>query len=303
MYCPRCDSPVPDGANFCMRCGNPLATKERGTPQPAVATAAAPIAAPIAAPVPARNNQAAPYLAMAAIIAVVFFVGWGISNALQARAQEDPTMMVHHKPKTDLMATTQPTPGMPPAVHDWLEHLRRIEEQKNKLTATQIAQVKTFGAKYQALGPAAGLLSNGGDDEDNTNPAVPVEQMTTDMVGPWNKLIKDYQSVPPPPECQALADEYFAGLNEIPAEMGDVQKLLVNMTQSMSSSNPQSGETDANKDALKKAESMQGQSSEDIDTHFTNSDQMLGDVCAKYSTRKWFSITSDLGSGLLNTPF
>lgn len=239
---------------------------------------------------------------MGLIVLLVFLLGWGFSTILQARAAPQETLQVAHRVRPDLMATAQPPPGMPQRVHDWLEHLRRIEEQKNRLTAEQVASLKMFGTKFQALGPAAGLLGQD-EDDDHTNPSQPVEQMTTDMVGPWNKLIKTYQSVPPPPECQHLADEYFAGLNEIPAEMNDVQKLLQNMTQQMSSDNPSSGETDANKEALKQAQNMQGKSSEDIDSHFVTSDQLLGDVCDQYHTRKWFAITSDLGGGLLNTPF
>lgn len=271
-----------------------------GAAQPAqpAAAAAAPMPAPMVTPI--RNTQAMPYIVMGLVVLVVFLLGWGVSNALQVRAQTEPTLQAPRQVKTDLMATTQPTPGMPPSVHDWLEHLRRTEEQKNRLNAEQVASLKMFTAKFEALGPAAGLLSNDGDD-DNTNPAVPVEKMTTDMVEPWKKLIKDFQSVPPPPECQPLADEYFSALNEIPAEMSDIQNLLENLTQSMTNAN--SGETDANKDALKNAQTMQGKSKESIDSHLINSDEMLGEVCDKYHTRKWFSITSDLGGGLLNSPF
>jgi len=281
-----------------MRCGNPM-TREKQ--QPAAGPAAAPASGPIDAPV--ADRHVSPYFMMGLIVLLVFLLGWGFSTILQARAAPQETLQATNRVQPGLVATAEQPPGMPQAVHDWLEHLRRIEEQKNRLTAEQVSSLKMFGAKFQALGPAAGLLTPGGDDEDHTNPSQPIVQMTTDMVGPWNKLIKDYQSVPPPPECQKLADEYFAGLNEIPAEMSDVQKLLQNMTQQMSSDNPQSGETDANKEALKQAQDMQGKSSEDIDSHFTNSDEMLGQVCDQYHTRKWFAITSDLGGGLLNTPF
>jgi hypothetical protein len=301
MFCPRCDSPVPDGANFCMRCGNSM-SRERVAPaaQPASA-AVAPIVGPLTAPV--RNSQATPYVVMALVIMVIFLLGWGVSNALQVKGTTDPMLEVKHANKKDLMATAQALPGMPPSVHDWLEHLRRIEERKNRLTAEQVAALKTFAAKYQALGPAAGMLANPDSDDDNTNPVTPMVQTTADMAGPWNKLIKDFQAVPPPPECQKLADEYYSAINEIPAEMNDIQGLLNNLSNQMSNGTSSTGETDANKDALKNAESMQGKSKEGIDDHLTASDDMLGDVCAKYNTRKWFSISSDFGGGLLSTPY
>src|SRR5207247_1269762 len=151
--------------------------------------------------------------------------------------------------------------------------------------AEQVASLKTFAAKYQALGPAAGMLTNPDSDDDNTNPVTPMVEKMDDMVTPWNKLIKDFQAVPPPPECQKLADEYYSALNEIPAQMSDIQGLLKNMTDQMSNGTTGNGETDANKDALKQAESLQGQSKAGIDDHLTASDDMLSDVCQKYNTR------------------
>src|SRR6476646_3890773 len=114
MFCPRCESPVPDGANFCMRCGNPM---NREKPH-AAAAAAAPMVAPIVAPI--RNRQATPYMMMGLIVLLVFLLGWGFSTILQARAAPQETLQVAHRVRPDLMATAQPPPGMPQRVHDWL---------------------------------------------------------------------------------------------------------------------------------------------------------------------------------------
>lgn len=299
MYCPRCDAPVPDGANFCMRCGNLMARQERSA-QPAAAAAPMPAHMP-QAPASVRSSTATPYVVMALIVAVVFLLGYGISNALQARGSTQDTLQAVQAHKPDLMTAAEVPAGMPPSVRDWLEHLRRIEEQKNKLEATQVADLKTFTTKFEALGPAAGLLTDPdqSDDDTNTDVAAPVKEKTTDFVKPWQDLITDYQSVPPPPECQKLADEYFSGLNEIPAEMNDVQKVMDNLNQAENSSDPSAGM----KNVLEQAQGMKGQSYQDIDDHFNNSDELLGDVCGQYHTRKWFSITADNGTGLLGTPF
>jgi len=279
-----------------MRCGNPLAKEG-----PAKMTSVAP-----AAPMPVdtasvvRSRYAAP-LAVLGIVIAIFLLGLAASNALQARARIDDTLGVHQKRNPTLMADSKAPITMPPNIHDWLEHLRRIEERKNKLTAEQVASLKMFMTKYEALGPAAGLLSQSGDDEDMTNPTAPFTEKTTDLVAPWKQLIKDYQAVPPPPECQRLADEYYAGLNEVPAQMSDVQS-IINSINPGNDSAANTGENDANKDALSKAYASQGKS-EDIDAHFNSSDSLLGDVCNQYNTNKWFSISHDIGGGALGSPF
>lgn len=309
LYCTRCGTPIPDGANFCMRCGAPVARAE--APQ-AAAPAAAPVAVPtpiplsaLAVPAQKKPNSFLPFAVVLAAIALVLMIGLAASGALRKEASnEGDSLRVQGRAPTPVLAKQAQAPAqMPPDVHDWLEHLRRIEERKNKLNATELAQLQVFSAKFQALGPAAGLLSGSGDDEDNTNPEVPVKSQITDLAAPWKDLIKDYQAVPPPPECQRLADEYFSGLNEIPGMMSDVQGVIDSVSQMASGNAP----TDSNspspdqteKSALDKAYSMQGTSGASIDSHFSTSDQMLGQICDQYNTPKWFSITPDVGGGML----
>jgi hypothetical protein len=278
-----------------MRCGNPMANRAELKLRAAQAVPDPPPSVP--------PSLATPYLVMVLVVAVVFLVGWGAASALQARSQQEPALQAPRTVKTDLMATTDPLPGMPTKIRDWLEHLRRTEERKNRLTAQQVAEAKTYVTKFQALGPAAGLLSGDGDENDNANPAAPAQKIATDMSAPWEKIVKEFQAFPPPPECRELADEYFSALNEVPAQMQDIQKVLETLTAALNGADPLNGEAQANKDALEQAQSLQGKSSETIDSHFINADGFLGDICAKYKTRKWFSISADFGGGLLSNPF
>src|SRR5579885_1010728 len=188
-----------------MRCGNPLVRTEKQAGMPA-APAAAPAAIDNAMIWRARYL---PPLIMMLIVLGVFVLGIMASNALQSRAQNNETLAVNGHAPAVLPSISKAPASMPPEVKNWLEHLRRIEEQKNKLAAEQVADLKTLMVKYQALGPAAGLLSGTGDDEDNTNPVKPLTDKTVDLSAPWQKLVKAFQSVPPPPECQKLADEYY----------------------------------------------------------------------------------------------
>lgn len=308
LYCTRCGTAIPDGANFCMRCGAPVVRAE--APQPASRAAAAPLPIPIpvgalAMPAPRKSNGFLPFAVVIAAIVAVLLLGLAASGALRKAASNDgDSLRVQGKAPTPVLAKQAQAPAqMPQDVRDWLEHLRRIEERKNKLNSQELAQLQVFSAKFQALGPAAGLLSGTGDEEDNNNPEVPVKSQITDLASPWKQLVKDFQAVPPPPECQRLADEYFAGLNEIPGMMNDVQGVIDSVSQMASGNAP----TDSNspsadqqaKGALDKAYSMQGTSGTSIDAHFSSSDNMLGQICNQYNTPKWFSITPDVGGGML----
>lgn len=290
-----------------MRCGAPVNRVETPNPVatgPAVAVPAAVPIGPLAIPAQKKSNSLLPFAVVIAAIVAVLLLGLAASGALRKGAQNDNSLQVQGKTSPPLLVKQAAGPEqMPQNIKDWLEHLRRIEERKNKLNAEELAQLQVFSAKFQALGPAAGLLSGTGDDEDNTNPEVPVKSQITDLAGPWKQLVKDYQAVPPPPECQRLADEYLAGLNEIPGMMNDLQGVIDSVSQMASGNAP----TDSNspspdqtaKGALDKAYSMQGTSGESIDSHFAASDQLLGQVCNQYSTPKWFSITPDIGGGML----
>lgn len=287
MNCPRCGSAIPDGANFCMRCGTPI---QRVEARPTFAPPGA-VMVPTGAK---RPTNMWPIAALLLGIGLLFLIGMVASGALQNRSDQGPLTLAQQRqpgPPT-LEQTAEAPPQMPPEVRDWLEHLRRIEERKNKLNAQEVAQLKVFTAKFEALGPAAGLLNENGDDEGHTNPEIPVKDQIQDLEGPWKQLIKDFQSVPPPEECQPLADEYYAGLNEIPAMMNDIQSIINSI------SNP-TGTTGDAQSALNKAYSTQGTSAGSIDSHFAASDEMLSQVCDKYSTKKWFGIATDLGGGML----
>lgn len=287
MYCIRCGSPLQPGANFCNACGAPTAQAEA---RPTFAPGGAAYNPNQGLKTP---NRALPLLALIAGIILVFILGLYASGALKQTASEGEEILASRArpgPPT-LKATDQAPAPMPPAIREWLEHLRRIEERKNSLNAKQVAQLKIFMAKFQALGPAAGLLNDSGDPEDQTNPEVPVKEQIQDLQGPWRTLIKDFQAVPPPVECQPLADEYYAALNEVPAMMGDIQEIVNAVSQSAG------GSTDNAQDALTKAYSTQGTSHETIDTHFLNADSKLGEVCRHYNTDKWFAISPDIGGG------
>jgi len=42
---------------------------------------------------------------------------------------------------------------------------------------------------------------------------------------------------------------------------------------------------------------MKGESAEGIDAAGAKTDRLVGEICDKYKTKKWFSIDKDIGAG------
>jgi hypothetical protein len=92
--------------------------------------------------------------------------------------------------------------------------------------------------------------------------------------------------VPPPPECQTLADAYFAGLSEYITTISQIEKSLI--------------END-----LGALTGMLGSAQSELDARFARADEELTRVCEQYGIRKYFAIGAQgtelirsLGGGL-----
>lgn len=248
------------------------------------------------APAPFKHSSIIPIAGVTAALLLVMLVGLYASGLLRATAAEpDSTLRVAaNQPQPSLIKPAASQPGMPSVIREWLDHLRRIEERKNQLHARQAAQMKIFLTKYQALGGAAGLMGESGDPEDQANPSLPAMEQFDMLDEPWKDLIKEFEAVPPPPECQALADNYFRALSEIPGMIGDVQRLLQSLDEAAA------GSTAAAQAVLEQAYSSQGSSYGNIDAYFANADEQLDQICERFNTPKWFDIKTDVGGGLLS---
>jgi hypothetical protein len=102
----------------------------------------------------------------------------------------------------------------------------------------------------------------------------------------WAQLLQYFRSVPPPPECQTLADAYFAGLSEYITSISQIEKSLI--------------END-----LGALTGMLGSVQSGLDARFARADEELTRVCEQYGIRKDFAIgkqgtelIQSLGGGL-----
>jgi len=291
MQCPRCGNVIGAGAAFCPNCGLFLAA-------PSAANGGA---APVA--IPAQRSNGTLWAILGTLLVVVALVfGLKAAGILQfgARIPDGRTLSAQGSgpvdtlglrgtpPPTSLQQPHQNGPGMPDDVRRYLHHVERIEKAKNELESRMIAELQIFKTKLGTFEGAEGLLNH---DQDLGGDGKRVDQETHDTFGDvkgrWEKIVTDFKSVDPPPQCVQLRDNYYRALSEVPGLAGDVADIM-NLVQTDPAS------------ALQKAQGMQNKSSEFIDKYFGKADDDLGQICSIYNTSKWFDIKKDVGGGSLS---
>lgn len=292
MNCPRCGKVVPAGAAFCMNCGQSLAS-----------TAA------VAAP-----RRIAPWMIAAAAAAAVLLAILGLSAAgilrFGSRTPHPEVLQAKGQPAAPdiLRAQGQPAgPGvaqiqreaplrMPDDVRRWLEHLERIEKEKNALHRRQVVKLQASMSSMAARVSSAGVQAM--IDEDG--PEVPSLDLSDlipvdDLIAEWEALRGKLNSVAVPAECAPLYQNYhgsFVNLQQQIAALKDIGSDLFGTFQK--------GGQQA---AVKQAEGVSKGHTQSVDDLLIRSDEQLGEICDKYSERKWFDIRSDLGGGMMQFGF
>lgn len=291
MKCPRCQADNPAGASFCMRCANPL-----GAP-PAVTSM----------PVLPKSNSPWKWITGLAVLALIC-AGLGMSGLLRFNAQPANRDMLRsearHKPellavekKPDNNLTQVPVEAqaqMPAEIREWLEHLRKTEEARQRLCMGQIGEFTVTMTKLQVAG-AADMLKDmmGGDEtalqEEPQQPSstTEVHQAFESAQKDWRELRAHFESKIPPRECEAAADSYNVALSETSGMMLDLMSALDRAV---------SG-TDEDKQAVVGELSKMKGSSKTIDEAGGKTDAEVQAICDHYKVRKWFGIASDIGGG------
>lgn len=199
----------------------------------------------------------------------------------------------------DLRQGFQPGAGpqvadkMPQDVRDWLLHLERTESERNRMTKAQMGQALAvlFGSTrstYEDLLKDIDGEDAGGQDLQNPELNNQFAKAAPQMRAGWRDLTTYFNSKQPPAECIPIKNAYEQCL----AETGSMMVDLIGAIES-------SRDPDADFDALlKKVSGMQGTSETKIDQYGLQTDEMVGQICHKYDTWKWFSISGDIGGGL-----
>lgn len=305
MQCPRCGNAAPQGAAFCMHCGQAFA----GGMTPVQAGGAA-----IA--IPAKQSRTTLYASLtAALILMLLIGGLAASGALKFGAQQrtgsdliaqgsnpsEDNLQAHGSaPTGDLEARgTSPDPQlpavaerkvMPDDVRRWLEHLERIERRREEISTDQLSQSIQMLTALQLGDTLSGLEGMLNTEEEGGEPAKsPAQSTKVDIdamrVG-WRELENDFHSLPPPPDCVPIANDYTTVIEETRGMILDIVSQIDRAEEDRTG-------------ALNKLMGMRGKSGQRIGRPARESDDGVYEVCRKYDTRKWFSISSDFGSGML----
>lgn len=199
-------------------------------------------------------------------------------------------------PAPVLNKQAEPAPGlqreakrMPDDVRAWLEHLERIERRRKEMSHDQMAAVLVQMTSMNMGAGIDALKALAGGDLEALDEKSPTQDLTKDIEakrGAWSQLQSDFRSMPPPAECAGIAAAYTETLGETGAMIVEVMEAVAK-----SSEDPQA--------AVAVLSKMRGTSASRIDEAAGSADQQLADICAKYDTSKWFSISRDFGGGAL----
>jgi hypothetical protein len=177
---------------------------------------------------------------------------------------------------------------MPQDVYEWLEHLRKTEEKRVDMTSGQGASAMIEKTKLSVDGGIDAIKDAlNGIDDPNAQLRSPTEGLATllkQMQNDTLHLVEFFNSVTPPAECVPIRDAYDRALRETAGQIGDV-------ADSMAAADIQG--------LLK----MKGASNEGIDTYGKKTDRLVGEICDKYHTSKWFSIAGDITFGGIFSKF
>lgn len=157
--------------------------------------------------------------------------------------------------------------------------------RRQDLAKDQLTEATTALAGDEAGDLNSALQAADGDDDSPQPDHAKADKAAGDTRGmrqSWVQLTQKFNSVPPPSECKDLANTYDQVLRETGAMMSDIIDAIE------LASNDRTA-------ALKKLYGMLGKSGSHIDEPAKRSDGMVSDICNKYATTKWFSITADVG--------
>lgn len=287
--CKNCRTELPSTAPVCFHCGTPVHDSGNRPSGKLIATGA--LIAVLA-------------LAIGAILAL------GYSGILNVNHSPNSDLLQAEgtAPESDLLVGQgqQPTPiqrasapvapppsnatSMPEEVRNWLEHLRVTEQRRQALTREQLSGAMITMA---VLRSGAGRMQDLMDDpfgESRPNYEREASQVKSDfrqIQATWTELDRFFASVPPPQECQPIANEYHLVLRNTGQMIGELLRQLERAEQ-----DPQA--------AISALMAMQGQSSERIDKPAVRTDAMIFNICERYGVRKWFEVKSDFGGGMLS---
>ncbi len=228
---------------------------------------------------------------LAAILALSGVLGLGAAKQapiLAARGSREAPPLLEKRADAPppLLADTTDHIEMPADVRAWLEHLERIEKEKVQIHEDQAIEMMGMMGSIQQR-----VLGNIGDLADPDSDSVPQTKADDilpieDLKKPWIELREKFNAGPPvPAECRPLRDRYDNALMQVPGAMADIVDIAGNLF------DPEKGPR------IRELRDLQRKHKQYIDEPMRQADRDVGEICAKYRTRKWFTISPDVSLG------
>lgn len=236
-------------------------------------------------------KRRANWLAIAVLIGVFLAAGLLLWSSLAKASETRALQLVASTPAAPITQATGTLPdapisqslgetpeGMPDDVYAWLRHLEETEMRARKLMSDQFGQVvgSTLGDLYQGMLDDA--LEEAFDPE--ADPAgrrqSEVVQTTVDFRQQWRELGSYFDSHPVPTQCAPIKSVYEQSLREIGATMGEIGEAI-------SGSDPD----------VSRLLQVYSNHKGSIDNKRGETDDLVGQICNQYRTKKWFDIPPD----------
>lgn len=235
------------------------------------------------------------------LLAALVGFGWGAGYLFQGAGGPKPALgqQAASGPSSLGQQASPPPPAlpqnaeapvtMPDDIYRWLLHLEETERRQRELVADQAAAVMVAQQQISGVGSIGtyeGLLEGDIDRATNDFDQHEARDLTTSMEKEWQALQQFFDSYPPPSECRPIATNYDSAMGETSGMMLELADVLGSL-----------GDISQIQNALATAMKMKDQSKTRIDPARKESDRLVGDICLKYNTRKWFDIPGDIAPG------
>lgn len=231
----------------------------------------------------------------------------GSKPALNQQANAQPILPQTQEPAPVFMQEAQPAPitpqeakRMPQDILDWLKHLEETERRFARATSSRnSAMTKEIFERLTRGGLSKEAFKElAGGDLDSTELSNPTDSVRDNTSGSSNDLsviLSFFKSYPPPSECVPIYQSYLYSMNEISAMIKETEIVLPEIDKYVESM----GEDDKGlSPVIEKLSQLSANSDKRADDSRRETDALVAGICAKYDTRKWFTIPGDIGGGL-----
>ncbi len=277
--CARCGLSLAQSAAFCPQCGAPTAARTDGRLRFLSVVVGVAVLAALA-----FTLQRAGVLQLFGGSQAALGKDAGAPPSLALGGEGGPSVAKPGDAPPSLSLPGDPSPstgrdlqGMPDDVRAWLDHLKRIDRERERLNTELGAEAMGMVA---SLNP--GMFAETEADaaaQDDSRRRGTAEGFIQRVNLTFADLTRRFQSVPPPDECRRIAAEYNDALLGTRELMGDLIRALEDLS-------------------IQQAAALEGKSLHRVDRPVQNANELIDSLCKKYDEPNVWHLFVERGSGL-----